>query len=217
MDSFVTQDSSHLFCPSGCSTSFASVKWECSAIIDDGSGQAKLYAEREAALLLLGNGLLVNDIETGAMESPSGILFQATLPISANLMQSIKTATSTVKNSEKHTIPNKDCRLMHDFLPPNAKAEYLLQYHCRQWHQRYFHQHMDILCRCKPLSADVTAVNQSEIPVAHAWISKVGIDFGSALTFTLPPLKLTLEEVCMGGEGIEYDIWQGWDTLKKLR
>ncbi|KAL7464533.1 hypothetical protein ACHAXS_004869, partial [Conticribra weissflogii] len=150
--------SSHLFCPSGCSTSLAKIKWECSAIIDDGSGQAKLYAEREAALLLLGNGLLVNEIEIGAMESPSGILFQPSLPVSVNLIESIKTASSTVKNlknRERHTIPNKDRRSMHDFLPPIAKAEYPLQYHCRRWHQRSFHLSMDIFCRCKPLSADL--------------------------------------------------------------
>ena len=50
-------------CPNGCSRSHATVKWEVSATIDDGTGQAKLYADRDAALLVLGNDLDSRTVE----------------------------------------------------------------------------------------------------------------------------------------------------------
>jgi hypothetical protein len=50
-------------CPNGCLMEHSRIKWECSGVLDDGSGQAKLYAERDAALSLLGAGLHVHDVE----------------------------------------------------------------------------------------------------------------------------------------------------------
>ena len=101
-------------------------------------------------------------------------------------------------------------------MPIAAKAEYLLQQHCRQWYQHNHQRKMDLFCRCKPLSEHVTSVNQTEIDIAKAWIAKVGVDFGSAPTSSLPPLNLILEDACLAAEESYDDNISGWCILGHL-
>jgi len=216
-----------LFCPSGCSRSHGAVKWECSALIDDGTGQARLYADRESALLLLGDNLNVEAIEKGAWELDEGVFFQPALPASSHLMQcitdaSIKTRSCTINNDnigerKKDRSCNGDPPSIFSLLPATAKAEYLLQQHCRHWYQHHHHRNMDLFCRCKPLSEDVTSVNQTEIQVAKAWIAKVGVDFGATATASLPPLSLILEDACLAAEESYDDNIAGWGILRSLK
>ncbi|KAL7543803.1 hypothetical protein ACHAXR_013145 [Thalassiosira sp. AJA248-18] len=217
-------EKSILFCPSGCSRSYAAVKWECSAIVDDGTGQAKLYAEREGALLLLGGGLDVATIENGAWELDGGVFFQPTLPASSHLMECLKDATLKARKciaerklNKQEKSHNEDLPSTFSLLPADAKAEYLLHQHCRQWYQHHQNRKMDLFCRCKPLSESVTTVNQTEIQVAKAWIAKVGLDFGTAPTATLPPLKLTLEDACLASEESHDDNVTGWNLLGSFK
>jgi len=217
------REKSILFCPSGCSSSHAAVKWECSAIIDDGTGQCKLYAERESALLLLGGSLDVASIENGAWELDGGVFFQPSLPASSYAMEFIKDATIKArrcnvetKRNKRIKIHSKDLPSAFSLLPAGVKAEYLLHKHCRQWYQHNHHLKMDLFCRCKPLSEHVTSVNQTEIQVAKAWIAKVGLDFGTAPTASLPPLKLTLEDACLASEETYDDTSAGWNLLKNI-
>ncbi|KAL9183742.1 hypothetical protein ACHAXT_004598 [Thalassiosira profunda] len=216
----------NLVCPSGCSHSQAAVKWECSAVIDDGTGQAKVYAEREGALLLLGGSLDVDVVETGAWESENGIFFQPALPASSRLMTCIHDATTQAR---KCAIPRKSKKAasrqeqtdnppsVFSLLPPDAKAEYLLHQHCRQWYQNHHHRRMDLFVRCKPLSEDATSVNHHEIQVAKALVAKVGLDFGATPTATLPPLKLSLEDACVASEDSSDDNATGWNLLQSMR
>ena len=213
-----------LLCPSGCSRSHATVKWECSFIIDDETGQAKVYAEREAALLLLGDSLAVATVEKGAWELDEGVFFQPALPASTHLMECIKDATIKARRSirerklsKKEKNPNEDLPSTYSLLPADAKAEYVLQQHCRHWYQHNHHRKMDLFCRCKPLSEDVTTVNQTEIQVAKAWTAKAGLDFGTAPTSTLPPLKLTLEDACVASDENNDDNIIGWNLLNSLK
>jgi hypothetical protein len=76
---------------------------------------------------------------------------------------------------------------------------------------------MDLFCRCKPLSNNVTSVNQTEIQVAKAWIANVGVDFGAAPTASLPPLNLILEDACLAAEESYDDNIAGWDILRSLK
>jgi hypothetical protein len=202
------------------------VRWECSALIDDGSGQAKLYADREGALLLLGDSLNVEAIEKGAWELDEGVFYQPALPSSSYLMHCIadasrKTRSCTFSSNngrrENGGSCNGDLYSIFNLLPPAAKAEYLLQQHCRQWYQHNHKRKMDLFCRCKPLSDDVTSVNQTEIHIAKAWIAKVCVDFGSAPTASLPPLNLILEDACIAAEESDDDNISGWCILRSFR
>ena len=212
-----------LFCPSGCSRSHGAVKWECSALIDDGTGQARIYADRESALLLLGDRLNVEAIEKGAWVLDDGVFFQPALPASSYLMRCIKDASIKARRctiSSDNNGERKNGRSssgvplsIFNLLPAAAKAEYHLQQHCRHWYQHHHQRKMDLFCRCKPLSNDVTSVNQTEIQVAKAWIAKVGIDFGAAPTASLPPLNLIFEDACLAAEESCGDNIAGWGIL----
>lgn len=209
-----------LSCPSGCSRSHAVVKWECSATIDDGTGQAKLYAERESALLLLGC-FAVAEIEKGAWELETGVFFQPSLPMSSHLKQCLKDASTKARMKDGNLVKkrvnhNEDLKSWLSLLPADAKAEYLLHQLCRHWYQQNHSRKMDLLCRCKPLSEDVTSVNHTDIQVAKAWISsEAGLDFGNASSATLPPLKLILEDACHPSEDDFDDNIAAWQHLEK--
>ncbi|KAL7554824.1 hypothetical protein ACHAWF_018464 [Thalassiosira exigua] len=216
-----TSKRSNLSCPSGCQQSRAAVKWECSAIIDDGTGQAKLYAERDGALLLLGDNLDVAMIERGVWELDGGVLFQPAMPASSRLMKCINDARAKSRNHVQQLDRKKkgaqdDLPSAFSLLPACVKAEYLLHQHCRQWHQNNHGRKMDLFCRCKPLSEDATSINQTEIQVAKAWVAKTGLDFGTAQTATLPPLKLSMEDACLASEEYNDDNITGWNLLKSL-
>ncbi|KAL7486237.1 hypothetical protein ACHAW6_011825 [Cyclotella cf. meneghiniana] len=213
-----------LLCPTGCRSEHAAVKWECSALIDDGTGQAKLYAEREAALLLLGSSLDVAAVEEGAWMCQDGVFFQPSLPPSSYLRRSIKDASMEARKLNTQKRQDTDAErhgkgetaLTYDFLTPLAKAEYLLQYHCRQWYQKHHHFKLDLFCRCKPLSVDVTTVNRTEIQVAKA-IDGFGLDFGTAQTTSLPPLKLILEDIAVASDDNQDDRWTAWNMLREFK
>lgn len=200
-----------------------SVKWECSALIDDGTGQAKLYAERESALLLLGDNLNVQTIENGARELEEGIFFQPALPASTHLMQCISDASMRARRShvkrdtrggiKQGRASNEEMPSIYSLLPAAAKAEYLLQQHCRHWYQNHRQNKLDLFCRCKPLSEDVTSVNHTDIQVAKAFITNVEVDFVAATTASLPPLKLILEDACIAAEESYDDNISGWGTF----
>eukprot|EP00986_Skeletonema_menzelii_P008333 scaffold3470_cov149-Skeletonema_menzelii.AAC.13 len=211
-------EGSTLLCPSGCSHFHAAVKWECSVIADDGTGQAKLYAEREAALLLLGTDLNVATVEKGAWYCKEGVFFQPSLPPSSSLAQSIRTAAAKarkhVSSSKKNYKANEELSATYSLLSDNAKAEYLLQQHCRHWSQHYGQRRLDLFCRCKPLSEELS-LNGTEVNVAKAMIAQVGLEFGMTATSTLPPLKLTLEDACVCSEEKE-DKLIGWEMLKTI-
>jgi hypothetical protein len=195
------------------------VKWECSATIDDGTGQAKLYAERESALLLLGC-FAVAEIERGAWELENGVFFQPSLPMSSHLKQCLKDASTKARMKDGNLVKkrvnhNEDLKSWLGLLPADAKAEYLLNQHCRHWYQQNHSRKIGLLCRCKPLSEDVTSVNHTDIQVAKACISEVGLDFGNASTATLPPLKLILEDACQPSEADFDDSIAAWQHLEK--
>jgi len=199
------------------------VKWESSVLIDDGTGQSKVYAEREAALLLLGSSLDVAAVEEGAWMCQDGVFFQPSLPLSSYLQRCIKDASIKARREHVQRMSSsKDKRRrkgqqvsMYSFLDPMAKAEYALHHHCRQWYQTHGHLQIDLFCRCKPLSTDATTVNQTEIQVAKA-IDGYGLDFGPVQTFTLPPLKLILEDVCLASDD-KQDERLSWDMLRYLK
>ena len=212
-------NASMLLCPSECPQCHASVKWECSAIVDDGTGQAKLYAEREAALLLLGTDLDVTAIERGAWCCEEGILFQPSLPPSSNLSQSIRTASIEARrhlSSDKKTCSvEEELSSAYRLLQDKLKAEYLIQHHCRHWLHHHGQRRLDLFCRCKPLSEDLS-LNGTEINVVKAMAAQVDLQFGMTNTATLPPLKLILEDACVWSEERNEEKYVGWQLLKAL-
>jgi hypothetical protein len=180
---------STLRCPKGCPLECSTVKWECSGILDDGTGQAKLYAERDAALTLLGmSAEVIGWIEQGAWSKATGVIrFQKSIPPPQYIQQAVRTALSRTKKGRSQDALQ--------FLSPDVRADYLLQYHCRSSPQPQ--RKLDYLFRCKPLADSARHLNQTH---ADAFFPADGTGFvsrGEAPTYSLPPLKLHLVDCCI--------------------
>ena len=188
-----------LCCPNGCPLSQASVFWECSGVIDDGSGQAKLYAEREAAKLLLGKSLDVSMVEEGAWYSKEGVWFNYAVPPSPEIRAAVREALlmkdQLVREDRSRRFSESD---VLQLMTPVDRAQYTLYKHCRESNEPL--RRMQFLCRCKSFLPDsASPLGRSKIEV----MSNEHIGFGGrpllneVATFTLPTLKLQLIDCCM--------------------
>ncbi|KAL3944834.1 MAG: hypothetical protein SGBAC_001099 [Bacillariaceae sp.] len=180
---------SPLKCPEGHSSACFEVRWECSGILDDGTGQAKLYAERDAALTLLGmDASTIKSIEAGVWSIPSGtIQFQKSVPphefLRAKVMDSF--------------IQNRHCKRKNplSLLEPSFRAEYLLHHHCRSSLQP--RRPLEFFVRCKPLSDQISHLHHTMIESSVMTRSVNGsqeyaLATQDVATYSLPPLKFVL-------------------------
>jgi len=201
-----------LCCPNGCPLSQASVFWECSGVLDDGSGQAKLYAERDAAKLLLGKSLDVSMVEEGAWYSKEGIWFNCAVPPSPEIRAAVREALLTkdqlLREDRSRRFNESD---VLQLMTPVGRAQYTLYKHCRESNEPL--RRMQFLCRCKPFLPDnASPLGRSKIEV----ISNEHVGFGGrpllndVATFTLPTLKLQLVDCCMPIPEEEMT----WDLIK---
>jgi len=182
-------------CPNLCPSDFGEVKWECSGILDDGTGQGKLYSERQATLLMLGMSQSTQTlIEEGACHTDTGIIYQKAMPPSSYLQKSLKELQRFPSHGEM--TENGILKL----LAPTTRASYLLYRHFSNLHATT----RDYLVRCKPISSDIylnqTYVEKS-IPALKATQQAVQ---NEASSYSLPPLKLSLVDCVM---------WPGSDRL----
>jgi hypothetical protein len=176
-----------LRCPNHCPDNCSEVKWECSGILDDGTGQGKLYSERESALLLLGIASeTVSSIEDGAWESESGIYYQKAMPPSSYIKEAIREARILVSQQRrgKRASAVEILRL----LKPAARASYLLHQQCASLPR--VQRNVDFFVRCKPLSTAAFHLNRTEVETttSEAFTRESAV-------YSLPPLKLSLVDM----------------------
>jgi hypothetical protein len=179
---------------------------ECSGIIDDGTGQAKLYAERDVAICLLGlSSTTVRTIETAIWETNrvNGYVYIKTTPSPSYLRTAVVEARALARQNIRHC--GKDVRNMNDadvmqYLSQSHYGEYLFHWHCRTSLEPM--RSLIYYVRCKPLPDIVTTnpLNQTEIDmVAFARGRCVGnyetpqpTTTTSTQSYTLPPISLNL-------------------------
>jgi hypothetical protein len=171
-----------LRCPEGCSPESFFIKWSISTIVDDGTGQANLYAEREAALTLLGmTPERIQYIEDGVWGMESGLLhFQRSQPPSTRLQSAV--AKALAGRGGKKNILSRLSREM--------RAAYLLEHHCR--YSRDPHRKLDYLVRCKSLGDKARLLNRTEMETFYSNSSDGFVARVDTSSYTLPPLKLQL-------------------------
>lgn len=167
-----------LECPSNCPQMAYEVNWECSGLVDDGTGQAKLFADREAALTLLGlDSQAIEWIEEG-VKSIGTISFSKTTPPSNELIKEVNSVSL-----EKNPLER---------LSPSIRAEYLLHHHCGSLPDRQ----LDYFVRCKPLSDDLKYLSHTQaesfFSTDHSASSESSLAFQRITSYTLPQLKLEL-------------------------
>ena len=209
----------NLVCPNGCSLEHARIKWECSGLLDDGSGQAKLYAEREAALSLLGAGLKVHDIEAGAWRIESGILFQKSFPPKSFVKQAVLEAQLLARQEmnrrERRKRRNLEERDVIKFLTIEARAEYYMQQHCRQSSELM--RSLDYYVRCKPLSKEAVHLNQSHVEmVIPPMKDYMQASTMAVTTYSLPPLKVSLVDCSVSKYEAAKSTDASWDLVRAL-
>jgi hypothetical protein len=187
---------SSLHCPKQCPMHHFGVMWECSGILDDGTGRATLYADGDIALTLMGmSAETIQWIERGIWSTACGqLLYKKSIPPSQHLRDRVRQASSQKKHVQD------PIRL----LPPHLRAEYLLQRNCRSSHRSS--RPLDFYVRCKPLSEKLRHLNHTTID--NFFVGSVdgdgdnnddgnirsvsSIHRGETLSYTLPPLKLEL-------------------------
>lgn len=204
----LVQPQSILRCSNDCPIDAAQVRWECSGVLDDTTGQAKLYAERGAALTLLGMTSEVQTIiEQGAWHTEVGLVFTRTSPAKAFVKQAIREA-------QRVAIQNLGIKYATDahvlqLLTPLIRAEYYLHEHCRSVIPRPLHYYV----RCKPIGA--FHLNQTQIEMVTPSITEGQNAVSSHVaTYSLPPLKLTLVD-CVRVKNETRDA--SWELVKKMK
>eukprot|EP00980_Cylindrotheca_fusiformis_P013311 scaffold3389_cov119-Cylindrotheca_fusiformis.AAC.3 len=170
---------SKLRCPNQHPPEAYQVLWECSGVLDDGTGQAKLYAERDAALTLLGmNASTIETIEKAIWSTSSGtICFNKSIPPPLSLKKRIQGVQHLTDPLSR--------------LPPRVRAEYLLQHHCRSSDAPQ--QPSDYFVRCKPLSDEIKHLNHTM--AESSFVRDAALVSQEVATYSLPPLKLVLVDV----------------------
>ncbi|GAX13947.1 hypothetical protein FisN_5Lh146 [Fistulifera solaris] len=182
-----------MVCPKRCGGQTA-IKWECSGTLDDSTGQAKLYAERDAALLLLGlTKQFVCMIEEGAWMEPNGIVFSKAMAPNPSITHAISRAKYRAKELRRGCRISESDVLQH--MEPLARADYLLQRHCRFSPEPS--RDLIYYVLCKPMG-------DTSLHLKHTTIDQVS---GQTVpTYTLPPLKLVLVDCqAVSSRGRQYD------------
>ncbi|KAL3916627.1 MAG: hypothetical protein SGILL_005092, partial [Bacillariaceae sp.] len=153
-------------------------------VVDDGTGQATIYADGDAALTLLGMSKeTIQWIERGLWHVPGGSLtFKKSIPPSKRL----RSATQNILIKKASTA--EQSRLLS--LP--LRAEYLLQMHCRS--STSPRRPLDYYIRCKPLPDKNRHLHHTSVD--SFFVGDGGLDVsifhGEASSYTLPALKLEL-------------------------
>jgi hypothetical protein len=214
---------SKLRCPSGCHVSHGAIKWECSGVIDDGTGQAKLMADRNVVLTLLGAGLDVKSIEEGAWHSDSGIMFLKSVPPRSYVKTAVREAQSLAQELARASGSKKGIRITEAdvFKLVSARAEFMLQHHCRDSKEPF--RVLDFLCRCKPIADNAYGLNQNEVEVTIARKDQDGVPSeeseavkSDVATYSLPPLKLNLVDCCLPSDLPNEEEESCWEYIRSL-
>ena len=184
---FAERASRTLQCPQGHSVRiYGGVKWECSGLLDDGTGQAKLYAERDAALVLLLSswlrqrdqqaGQFVDWIEEAALLKPeTGVVFSRGIPPDSEIAIAVGRARRSSREVLEREISarrlednplvgldeERQAQLVLAHMDPWWRGEYLLQKICRTSARVALQPTLGYLVRCKPLSDEVLSGSSS--------------------------------------------------------
>eukprot|EP00554_Chaetoceros_debilis_P016593 CAMPEP_0194126124 /NCGR_PEP_ID=MMETSP0150-20130528/59824_1 /TAXON_ID=122233 /ORGANISM="Chaetoceros debilis, Strain MM31A-1" /LENGTH=549 /DNA_ID=CAMNT_0038819969 /DNA_START=368 /DNA_END=2017 /DNA_ORIENTATION=- len=194
-----------LMCPSGCDFRYAHVKWEMSGDLSDGtSSTLRIYAERDAAVLLLGRGLNIDAINKGAWESPRGIIYQGHVDLDTVLIRELE---SIKRRLPRNTIPPPET-----FLLPESRARYELYRHCCT--SKELHRRLDFLCRIKSRSASKSPFKPFELSL----MTKLGDgndgvirSNNASMEYQAPELSLIDCLHCY-----KHDSELGWDLLNAM-
>jgi hypothetical protein len=184
-----------LICPGGCDGRHAVAKWELSCVINDGTGTAKLYANCQSAIMVLGSGLDVDKVEKGAWQTPGGITFKRGIPFKSDIIAMDF---------------NDSSRLRHYNVVERATFE--LYQHCLH-SKALLTRYLDFICRCKKIRHEKIKFQHSEVPIASALGQKGNVV--SCVYNSIIPSMLELKSIdSIPSQESPNEI--GWYLLKSM-
>ncbi|GFH61209.1 hypothetical protein CTEN210_17685 [Chaetoceros tenuissimus] len=178
-----------LVCPNKCDERHAYIKWELSGILHDNTGTAKIFSERDTTLLILGEGLDVQCIESGAWTSPYGITYKAGVQMIPK---------NAVDSNEKISV--------------DSMAYLELYRHCTSCGT--FQRPLDFICKIKSNPANEPNTQDSEeIPIVSSLGKEGTVMRSSDLSFTSKSMNLLALDACRTSNEPQIS---GWSILNNL-
>jgi hypothetical protein len=187
-----------LRCPkNNCPKHVFGVKWECSGVLDDGTGQATMYADGDAALTLLGmSAESIEMIEKGAWSMRDGsIQFMKAIPPPKHIRDKV---IDILYARRRHDLKESAMADPLGLLSIQDRAIYLLERHCRSSSRP--RRHLDYYVRCKPLVNKKNMIPHVRHTTIDSFFEDCGnnsdastiIYRGQVASYTIPSLKLEL-------------------------
>ncbi len=198
---------SKLKCPSGCMIHHAVPKWELSAFVDDNTGLAKLYAERDVAKAFLGSNLNVELIEEAAWQSEQGIVYQKGVVLNSKVKKSIRSLQKRLFCDGHVSVSSRQGDYSRD-IPKKQRAQLELDYFAKRVRGQ-----LDIICRAKISTKDKIGLRQSDLCTIAALGQDGRVYSSSSKTNTVPLLELKLEDC---SRCVEDASQSGWSILQSL-
>lgn len=180
---------------------------ECSGLIEDGTGRAKLYSERNSSLMLMGEGLNIDTVELAAWHNPLGVTFTRNVPPKSHIKLAFFEAHSRLQR--QNTQNTSDVDILKS-LPLQVRAEYELERFCRESKEPL--KEMDLLVRCKPVSGE-SLIDHTEVPIMSMKGNEGDSTTLKRSTFQLPLLKLSLVDCFLCHHKIAK---LGWDMVRNF-
>jgi hypothetical protein len=125
-------------CRLQCGTKFTSINWQCSCIIDDGTGIAQLYADKDICLKLIAKGVDVSLIEDCSWQEP--FIYYNSSPINPYLRDALNESHARMRTQ----IFERGRNILDDW-SKRARAEYEFYRLCRYSNKTMVT--MDFFCR----------------------------------------------------------------------
>ena len=178
-----------LVCPNKCDERHAYIKWELSGILHDNTGTAKIFSERDTTLLILGEGLDVKCVESGAWMSPYGITYKA----------GVQMISKNAADSQEK-------------MPVDSMAYLELYRHCTSCGT--FQRPLDFICKIKsnPVN-EPNSQDSEEIPIVSSLGKEGTVIRSSDLSFTSKSMNLVALDAC---RTFNEPHISGWSILNNL-
>ncbi len=191
-------DSSKFRCPKNdCPKHAFDVRWECSGVLDDGTGQATLYADGDAALTLLGfSAKDIQTIEEGVWSARDGsIQFMKSIPPPKALRDKVIDILAGQRRENRKTAFMVDPLRL---LSKQDRATYIFDRHCRSSSRP--RRPLDYYVRCKPLVSKGNATPHLHHTTIDFFFEETTnstnqsstIHRGQTASYAIPSLKLEL-------------------------
>ena len=200
--------SQKVYCPNDCPAKYCKVIWECSGVIDDGTGQAKFIAEHSVVLSLLGKEFDKAKVEEGAWMDMHGISYYHGEALHPDVLSACKNASEQLRNWKKSNPEENNPPDALDFLRPETRAEVLLYCYCSQKHiNENLRLKLSLHCKFRTSTNSLRNTQIRTVAQGVAGFRECATTI-EVNTFALPLIKLEIEQVLPTESNVKEQCWE---------